>query len=232
MSLAPLPSLAPFATRAATLVATAALLVGALSGCASTSTESTSAPTTASSSAGSSDESTPPELPVPGSTNPASSITAPDGIPTGLTLTIVAPDVTGDAAADTTAAVAELRARAELRGAASIRVLPTDANAPLDSTALLEDALADAPDVIVVLGERTVVALDSISASNLDQQFVLIGAQLPEPTGNVTAVVWPGADTRLADGISPEIAPRASEALEVGLTAFAARNTGLVLELR
>jgi hypothetical protein len=86
--------------------------------------------------------------------------------------------------------------------------------------------------VIVVLGEGILGALDSASASNLGQQFVLLGAQLPEPTGNVTAVIWPGADIRLADGISPEIAPRASEALEAGLIAVASHTTGIVLALR
>jgi hypothetical protein len=37
---------------------------------------------------------------------------------------------------------------------------------------------------------------------------------------------------RLSDGISAEMAPRASEALEVGLAAVAAHTTGIVLALR
>ena len=217
MFFAPLPSFLPLTTRTAAVVASA-LLAGGLMGCSSAGSSPTA--------------STPPQLPAPGSTVAAPSITTTDGIPTGLTLTIITPDVTGDAAADTTAAVAELRALAELHGAASIRILPADATGATNTDALLQDALADEPDVIVVLGEAILTALDSATASNLDQQFVLLGAQLPEPTSNVTAVVWPGADTRLADGISPEIAPRASQALEAGLTAVAAENTGLVLALR
>ena len=239
MFFAPLPSFLPLTTRAATFIVAAALVVGGLTGCSpagtnppSTNPDTSSTRSDSSASAGSSPvASAPSQVPAPGSTVAAPSIATPDGIPTGLTLTIITPDVTGDAAADTTAAVAELRALAALHGAASIRILPADATGATDTDALLQDALADEPDVIVVLGEAILTALDSATASNLDQQFVLLGAQLPEPTSNVTAVVWPGADTRLADGISPEIAPRASEALEAGLTAVAAQHTGLVLAL-
>ena len=230
-------SLAPFTTRitriTATQLAASALLLGALSACSATGTDTALNPPTASSpSASSPATSASPQLPVPGSTIEASALTAPDGILTGLALTIIAPDITGDAAADTTAAIAEVRALAELHGAASIRILPSDATAPIAPDELLASALADEPDVIVVLGEGILGAVDNASASNLGQQFVLLGAQLPEPTGNVTAVVWPGADVRLSDGISPEIAPHASEALEAGLTAIAAKTTGIVLALR
>ena len=249
MSFAPFLSFLPLTTRAVTVSVAVALVVAGLTGCSSasttpasthlgstnTNTSSTgtgSASTSTDSTSSTGIASTPPQVPAPGSTVAATSITTLDGIPAGLTLTIIAPDITGDAAADTTSAVAELQGFAELHGAASIRILPADATAPTDSDALLQDALADQPDVIVVLGEAILTALDSATASNLNQQFVLLGAQLPEPTSNVTAVVWPGADTRLADGISPEIAPRTSEALEAGLTAVAAEKTGLVLALR
>jgi hypothetical protein len=225
--------------RAAGHLAAAALLIGALTAC--TSAGSGGAPTApaASPSTGSSpSHSDSPALPAPGSTIAAPPIASPDAIPTGLTIAVIAPDISGDAAADTTAAVAELRAVAELHGAASIRILPGDATGsgdttePIDPDTLLQTALADEPDVIVVLGEGILGDLDSASAANLGQQFVLLGAQLPEPTVNVTAVVWPGADVRLSDGISAEMAPRAHEALEVGLAAVAAHTTGIVLALR
>jgi hypothetical protein len=225
--------------RTARHLLAAVLLIGALSACASTGSGTAPTPPAASPSPGSSpSHSGFPALPVPGSTIAAPSIASPDAIPTGLTLAVIAPDITGDAAADTTAAVAELRAVAELHGAASIRILPGDATEPGDTTepidadTLLQAALTDSPDVIVVLGEGILGDLDSASASNLGQQFVLLGAQLPEPTANVTAVVWPGADVRLSDGISAEMAPRAREALEVGLAAVATHTTGIVLALR
>lgn len=211
-------------------IAVGALLLGALSGCAPTdgsvAAPPASSPTTAEPSA--------PQVPVPGSTHEASALTFPDGIPAGFSLTVVAPETTGDAAADTAAAVAELRSFAEDHGAASIRVLPAEDDVPsgvIGGDDLLIAALADRPDVIVVLGESILTDLDGATASNLDQQFVILGAQLPEPTSNVTAVVWPGADVRLADGISPVIALRASAALEAGLQAVFADTTGIVISL-
>lgn len=217
-----------------TLIA-AAVLVGTLSGCSSADSGLALPASTNSATSSAAAEPTPPQVPVPGSTLAATAVAVPDGIP-ALSVTVIAPEVTGVAAADTAASVAELRSLADVHGASSISFLPSETGpeAPavyVDGDALLKSALAEKPDVIVVLGESILTELDSVSASNLDQQFVLLGAQLPEPTANVTAVVWPGADVRLADGISPEIAPRAIQALEVGLGAVASDATGIVLDL-
>jgi hypothetical protein len=49
------------------------------------------------------------------------------------------------------------------------------------------------PDLIVATGRELVDAVALITASHLDQQFLLIGRQLPEPTASVTAAICRGA---------------------------------------
>ena len=48
----------------------------------------------------------------------------------------------------------------------------------------------------VSAGQALVDALALVTPSHLDQQFLVVGAQLPEPTVNVTAAVWRGASSR------------------------------------
>ena len=52
------------------------------------------------------------------------------------------------------------------------------------------------PDLVVCAGNALVDALALVTASNLQQQFLIVGAQLPEPTVNVTAAIWRGASSR------------------------------------
>jgi len=52
------------------------------------------------------------------------------------------------------------------------------------------------PDLIICAGSALVDALALVTASHLQQQFLVIGAQLPEPTINVTAAAWQGAASR------------------------------------
>src|SRR5207237_745535 len=49
------------------------------------------------------------------------------------------------------------------------------------------------PDLVICAGNELVDALALVTASHLDQQFLVVGAQLPEPTVNVTAAIWRGA---------------------------------------
>ncbi len=96
-------------------------------------------------------------------------------------------------------------------------------------------ALADAPDVVVAVGPSVVGAVDLASASNLDRSFLVLGTQLAEPTGNVVAVVWPGADARavFADQQASfaGVAEHGSAAVELGLAAFASGLAGYVIAL-
>jgi hypothetical protein len=51
-------------------------------------------------------------------------------------------------------------------------------------------------DLVICAGNALVDALALVTASHLDQQFLVVGAQLPEPTVNVTAAIWRGASSR------------------------------------
>jgi hypothetical protein len=166
---------------------------------------------------------------VPGSTLAASSIDAADGIPADLRISVLAVEGTSEGTADMTAALQKVRDFAREHDA--ILTVADIGEDPVDADALLQSALLDEPDVLVVLGGSLASALDRVSAANLGQQFLILGAQLPEPTENVTAVVWPGADTRGGDSAEPALSARTGEALEVGLTAVAGLTTGIVVAL-
>jgi len=99
----------------------------------------------------------------------------------------------------------------------------------------LEEAVAAAPSVILTVGPNAVDLVDSASANNLGQLFLLVGAQLPEPTANVTAAVWPGADSRgtvsMAETSPDAFAAHVDAGLEAGFAAILADETGYVYEL-
>src|SRR5439155_21705260 len=52
------------------------------------------------------------------------------------------------------------------------------------------------PNLVICAGNTLVDALALVTASHLNQQFLIVGAQLPEPTVNVTAAIWHGASSR------------------------------------
>ena len=58
------------------------------------------------------------------------------------------------------------------------------------------EAIDRQPDLVICAGNSLVDALALVTASFLDQQFLVVGAQLPEPTVNVTAAIWKGASPR------------------------------------
>jgi hypothetical protein len=47
------------------------------------------------------------------------------------------------------------------------------------------EAMDRAPDLVICAGSALVDALALVTASHLNQQFLVVGAQLPEPTVNV-----------------------------------------------
>jgi hypothetical protein len=216
---------------AAAALATAAILATAVAGCSAMgdgvgASASTSTLSTSSSSSVPADK---PGAPVPESTVAASSIDAAE-IPAALRLAVVTADTSDESAADIAATLAAVEAFAQLHGA-TVSVVPTGAGALVDPDAMLQSALADEPNMIIVLGESVLTALDRVSASNIGQQFLVLGAQLPEPTENVTAVIWPGADARGTNAVAPVLAARTAEALEVGVAAVASGTSGIVLTL-
>lgn len=101
----------------------------------------------------------------------------------------------------------------------------------------IDEAVAAAPDLVVGVGDGVVDVFALITAQYLETDFLVVGAQLPEPTHNVTAVVWPGAEFRGTglgnDDAHPAAvtAERAREAVAAGAASVLHDLTGIVIEL-
>lgn len=99
----------------------------------------------------------------------------------------------------------------------------------------LTGALRAKPALIVIVGPHLAGATDVLSASWLDQRFLILGAQLAEPTANVWTITWPGADQRAA--LSGDPAPfgaartYAERAVRRGLDAVEHSEHGAVYHL-
>lgn len=104
--------------------------------------------------------------------------------------------------------------------------------------AALSAAIADGPTLVVGAGAGVVDEFTQVTGQWLDQEFLVVGAQLAEPTENVTAVIWQGAAYRGA-GITPDgdddpdavTTDRAVDAVSAGWTAIDLGLTGLVVAL-
>src|SRR3954447_13891983 len=94
------------------------------------------------------------------------------------------------------------------------------------------------PDLIISAGNDLVDPLALVTASHLDQQFLVIGAELAEPTVNVTAADWTGAGFR-GEGLGMPAAyepatfthERAARAVRAGVAAVLHGLTGIVIRL-
>ena len=92
------------------------------------------------------------------------------------------------------------------------------------------------PDLIVSAGNDLIDPLATVTASHLDQQFLILGAEVAEPTHNVTAVDWTGASFRgEGNGASSTYDPdsftdeRGAAAVRAGVAAVLHDLTGIVL---
>jgi hypothetical protein len=104
------------------------------------------------------------------------------------------------------------------------------------------DRIADAsdlsPHLIISAGKDLVDPLTPVTANHLDQEFLVVGAELPEPTHNVTSANWTGASFRGTDndtssGHDPATftAERAARAVRAGVAAVLNHLTGIVIWL-
>lgn len=161
---------------------------------------------------------------VPGSTLDVSAVTAPP--PEGLELAVVVSADIGEQ---------EQRAADAVQAYADEHESSVTLHADESTQDAVAAALAERADVIIGIGPGVVGAIDRASASNLDVSFLILGTQLAEPTANVIAVTWPGADERAvfadeelefsgADGF-------AAEAVSTGLAAFWSDLDGHVIAL-
>ena len=113
-----------------------------------------------------------------------------------------------------------------------------EATNPRDHITPIVTAMRLKPDLIVAAGNGLVDPLALVSANHLDQQFLVLGAEVAEPTFNVTAANWVGAafrgeglnmrDTYDPATFTPE---RAGEALRAGVAAVLHGLTGIVVRL-
>lgn len=99
----------------------------------------------------------------------------------------------------------------------------------------IDDTESGIFNVIVGVGPEVAGEFDLASAARLDQDYLMLGTQLAEPTNNVTAVVWPGAQDRVvfADQLPTftNAARYAEQAVETGIAAVSIGATGFVYSL-
>ncbi len=99
-------------------------------------------------------------------------------------------------------------------------------------------ALEMGPDLVVSAGNDLIDPLALVTASHLAQQFLVVGAELAEPTHNVTAVDWSGASFR-GEGLGMSstydagsfTAERCAAAVRAGVAAVLNDLTGIVVWL-
>jgi hypothetical protein len=97
-------------------------------------------------------------------------------------------------------------------------------------------ALELRPDLVISAGNALIDPLALVTPNHLDQQFLVVGAELAEPTANVTAADWTGASFRGeglgmsstydAASFTPE---RAATAVRAGVASVLTGHTGIVL---
>jgi hypothetical protein len=102
----------------------------------------------------------------------------------------------------------------------------------------ISSAIDLAPDLIISAGNDLVDPLTLVTANHLSQQFLVVGAELAEPTANVTAADWTGASFRGEGlGMSSAYDPatftpdRADRAVRAGVAAVLNGLTGIVIWL-
>lgn len=112
------------------------------------------------------------------------------------------------------------------------------AAAPQEYIKRISSAIDLSPDLVISAGDDLVDPLALVTASHLDQQFLVIGAELAEPTANVTAADWTGASFRGEGlGMSSAYDPatftpeRAGRAVRAGVSAVLNGLTGIVIWL-
>ncbi len=143
--------------------------------------------------------------------------------------------ITSGTDAATTVLVSAVREWAERDGV----VLDTTAAAHDDEVEdAIDDAVASGADLVLGAGSGVIDVFALITGQYLDQQFLIVGAELPEPTENVTSVVWPGATFRgtgLSAASDQDVATftpeRASRAVSAGVASVLHGVTGIVIAL-
>lgn len=115
----------------------------------------------------------------------------------------------------------------------SLRTVEAEAPSVLDD---IDAAVALQPDLVISAGNELVDPMTTVTPHHLEQQFLVVGAELAEPTGNVTSADWTGASFR-GEGLGSASAydpttftpERAGAALRAGVASVLHGVTGIVL---
>jgi basic membrane lipoprotein Med (substrate-binding protein (PBP1-ABC) superfamily) len=105
-----------------------------------------------------------------------------------------------------------------------------------DRIAAVVRAVDAEPDLVISVGNHMVDPLAAVSPTALHQQFLVVGAEIAEPTSNVTAADWTGGGFR-GEGLGPSshydpdtfTEARAARALRAGLAAVLHDLRGIVV---
>jgi hypothetical protein len=121
---------------------------------------------------------------------------------------------------------------------AGVELTRVVADRPGDYLSAIQHAIDAERDLVVTVGNGLVDPLAVVSANWLSQDFLVLGAELAEPTYNVTAADWEGASYRGeglgasstydASSFTPE---RAGRAIRAGVAAVVTGHTGYVVWL-
>jgi hypothetical protein len=131
--------------------------------------------------------------------------------------------------------VAAVRRWAADEGVSLKTVSATDPHHVVDR---IDRAIKLEPDLIITAGNELVDPLAMVTPNHLDQPFLVVGAELAEPTHNVTAADWTGASFR-GEGLgasstydAASFTPaRAMDAVRSGVAAVLSGVTGIVIWL-
>jgi len=111
-----------------------------------------------------------------------------------------------------------------------------EVRAGVDPIPAISEAIGLKPDVVMSAGDGLVDPLAIVTASHLDQPFLVLGGELAEPTENVLAVDWDGAGFR-GEGLGQathhdpaSFTPaRCRDAVTAGVAALLSGQSGVVV---
>lgn len=178
---------------------------------------------------------TPTAPPPPGGTmTPSPSSWSGVEVPAGYTIALIA--------TDDNAAARHLRTAVEAWAAAhDVHLTVVPAHDPASYLADIQKAIDLHADLVVSAGDPLADPLSVVTPSWPDQEFLLLGAELAEPTFNVTAAVWRGTTARGGgSGTSGNAwaydpttftVERSGRALEAGVAAVLRGYAGFVVQV-
>jgi len=144
-------------------------------------------------------------------------------------------------ATDESVAARHVHSAVEAWAAANqVKVTVVPAHQPSAYLADIQKAIDLHPDLVISAGDPLADPLSVVTASWPDQEFLLLGAELAEPTFNVTAAVWKGTTARGGGSgtgnawtydASTFTVERAGRALDAGVAAVLRGYAGFVVRV-